>query len=146
MQMPALFAWPATRHLKPRPFNIIPAIRCTAVIHFCNENFHLRHFFGPIWTSLLTCDWAKLNAVISLQLGPGICVKKFSCPLKNNNRENWDKLSVYFSIFEWWNWPKHKEVHGRFFAKTGVSCTTYRSWTSLPKHQFYQIAKWLFLV
>ena len=23
-------------------------------------------------------------------------------------RENWDKLSVHFSIFEWWNWPKHQ--------------------------------------
>ena len=23
-------------------------------------------------------------------------------------RENWDKLSVYFSIFEWQNWPKHQ--------------------------------------
>ena len=23
-------------------------------------------------------------------------------------RENWDKLSVYFTIFKWWNWPKHE--------------------------------------
>ena len=80
MQMPALFAWPATRHLKPRPFNIILAIGCT-VVHFCNGNFDIQHFFHPIWTSLLTCDWAKLNAVISLAWARNMC-KKFSCPLK----------------------------------------------------------------
>ena len=31
----------------------------------------------------------------------------FSRSLKKT-RENWDKLSVHFSIFEWWNWPKHQ--------------------------------------
>ena len=42
-------------------------------------------------------------------LGPGICVKYFlSLPQKNPvTRENWNKPSVYFSIFQLWNWPKH---------------------------------------
>ena len=27
---------------------------------------------------------------------------------KPATREIWDKLSVYFSIFEWYNWPKYQ--------------------------------------
>ena len=27
---------------------------------------------------------------------------------KTVTREDWDKLNVYFSIFEWYNWSKHQ--------------------------------------
>ena len=29
----------------------------------------------------------------------------------NSHQRNWDKLSVYFSVFEWWHWPKHQFCH-----------------------------------
>ena len=36
---------------------------------------------------------------------------------------NWDKLSVYFSIFEWWNWPKHQfcQIANGFFFGIAVN-------------------------
>ena len=51
--------------IKKRPFTFVPALWRT-VLRWCNENFGLLHYFQPISTGLLSCDWSKLNTVISL--------------------------------------------------------------------------------
>ena len=58
-------------------------------------------------------------------LRPGICVKYFlSFPQKKpGTRENWDKLSVYFSIFEWY-WVF---FHERLFSRQ-CSASLSKSW------------------
>ena len=38
-----------------------------------------------------------------------------------SHQRKWDKLSVYFSIFEWWNWPKHQ------FCANFPSCLKYEA-------------------
>ena len=58
-------------------------------------------------------------------LRPVICVKKNSLVPSEKlvTRENWDKLSVYFSTFEWWNWPKHQfcQITKRQMAFYGIA-------------------------
>ena len=47
---------------------------------------------------------------------------------------NWYKQSVYFSIFEWWNWHKHQ------FCRIGYECKSYYSNLSLS--QFLRYITW----
>ena len=45
---------------------------------------------------------SKCANIPNMMLMPKICIKYvLSFPQKTANRENWDKLSFYFSILEW---------------------------------------------
>ena len=76
-----------------RPFKLLPALRRT-VTHWCNRNFNLVHFFQLISTSLLSCEWLKLNTAIWFNLiGLKKCrMSKF--PLRQLVTVRWNKEST----------------------------------------------------
>ena len=63
----------------------------------------------PLCISPRIYVYVRFAFILLYILRPMICVNMFIRSLKKHvTRENWDKLSVYFSIYEWWNWPKHQ--------------------------------------
>ena len=79
----------------------------------CKVHLSFLHFCWGTWGK---SKWCKTRA-------RNMC-KIFSLvPSKNPvTRENWDKLSVHFSIFEWWNLQLYqKTLFGTWqFGKIGV--------------------------
>ena len=66
-------------------------------------------------------------------LGPEYVQNVFFSSLKKHpTRENWDKLSVYFSIFEWWSWSKHQFCQ---IAKCQLVCLSFLWWEVLLRER-----------